>query len=172
MQEFYKKGGFKLAFRDERYERTGETFDVDPNISPVSEEDINNILNYDRECFGYERPQFMIPWLTQKQAKAFKYLQNDKLQGFAVLRKTRKGYKIGPLFADNAKIAEELYKACLDSAKDEEVYLDIPVVNKNAVDLISKYNATYVFECARMYYGNPPDIDISKVFGITSFELG
>lgn len=130
------------------------------------------IMNYDRECFGYERPEFMIPWLTQKQAKAFKYFQNDKLQGFAVLRKTRKGWKIGPLFADNLKVAEELYKTCLNSAKEEEVYLDIPVVNKNAVDLISKYNATYVFECARMYYGKPPDIDIRKVFGITSFELG
>ena len=38
--------------------------------------------------------------------------------------------------------------------------------------LTEKYNATYVFECARMYYGTPPETDINNVFGITTFELG
>ena len=35
-----------------------------------------------------------------------------------------------------------------------------------------KYATDYVFGCARMYYGNPPDININKVFCITTFELG
>lgn len=172
MQEFYKKGGFELAFRDERYERLGETFKIDPDVTSVSENDIKDIMLYDKDCFGYDRPQFMIPWLKQNQSQAFKYQQGDRLCGFAVLRKTRKGNKIGPLFADNAEAAEELYKACLNSAKGEEVYLDIPMVNKQTVELVSKYNAKYVFECARMYYGSPPEININKVFGITTFELG
>jgi len=29
-----------------------------------------------------------------------------------------------------------------------------------------------VFEAARMYLGVPPPVDIAKVFGVTSFELG
>ncbi|MFK7947270.1 MAG: hypothetical protein AB8G11_06765 [Saprospiraceae bacterium] len=40
------------------------------------------------------------------------------------------------------------------------------------VALIKKDDAKYVFECARMYYGNPPKVDFNKVFGITTFELG
>ena len=94
------------------------------------------------------------------------------LRGFAVVRKLISGYKIGPLFADNAMIAEELYKACLNAVQGEQLYIDIPVCNGAAVQLVKKYEAEYVFECARMYYGTPPKVDMNKVFGITSFELG
>ncbi|NOR86794.1 MAG: GNAT family N-acetyltransferase, partial [Bacteroidales bacterium] len=69
-------------------------------------------------------------------------------------------------------IAEELYKACLNSVIGKPLYLDIPVINTEAVNLIKKYQAKYVFECARMYLGPAPNIEMDKVFGITSFEAG
>ncbi len=46
------------------------------------------------------------------------------------------------------------------------------MVNEEAVKLTKKYYTTYVFECARIYYGEPPQVDINNVFGITTFELG
>lgn len=172
MQPFYKKGGFEIVFRDERHEKIGEEFIIDQNISPIFEQDFESILEYDKQCFGFSRPQFLIPWLKQTNVKTFKYFKNGKLKGIAIVRKANKGYKICPLFADNITIAEELYKACLNSVVGEPLYLDIPVINSDAVALTQKYNTTYVFECARMYYGKPPNIDINKVFGITTFELG
>lgn len=172
MQPFYAKGGFKMAFRDERYVRTGAAFAVHPAISPITANDITQVLAYDKTRFGYARPQFMIPWLQLPGNKTFKYTKNGTLEGFAVVRKLISDYKIGPLFADNGVIAEELYKACLNAVQDEQLYIDIPVCNTDAVQLVKKYDAVYVFECARMYHGNPPAIDMNKVFGITSFELG
>jgi len=41
-----------------------------------------------------------------------------------------------------------------------------------AVNLVKKYQAKYVFECARMYYGTPPPAQWEKVFGLTTFEVG
>ncbi len=172
MQPFYKKGGFEIAYRDERHKKTGMAFAIDNRVSAINEEDSQPILAYDRACFGFDRPKFMRPWLTQPHAKAFKFTENDIVKGFAVLRKTCKGYKIGPLFADDAEIAEELYKACLNAAIGEPVFIDIPVANRAAVALVKKYEATYVFECARMYLGKVPDNNIEKVFGVTTFELG
>ncbi len=172
MQPFYKKGGFEIAFRDERHEKAGEKFEVDTAISPIEEKDINAVLAYDKQCFGFPRPQFLVPWLKQKNVTTFKYFDDNKLKGFAVIRKANKGYKVCPLFADTAQVAEALYKACLNSVPGEPLYLDIPVINLEAAALIKKYKTTYVFECARMYYGKPPVMDISKVFGITTFELG
>jgi len=172
MQPFYANGGFTIAFRDERYVRTGAAFAVHPGISPIAANDIEQVLAYDKTCFGYARPQFMLPWLQLPGNKIFKYTKEGMLEGFAVVRKLISGYKIGPLFADNGAIAEELYKACLNAVQNEQVYIDIPVSNTDAVHLVKKYDATYVFECARMYHGNPPAIDMNKVFGITSFELG
>lgn len=172
MQPFYEKGGFKIAYRDERYERIGAEFNIDKNISPINENDINSILEYDKQCFGFSRPQFMIPWLKLPGNKTFKYVEDGILNGFAIVRKAIKGYKVCPLFADNEIIAEELYKACLNSVVGEALYLDIPVTNQKAVELIKKYNATYVFECARMYYGKPPVVELNKIFGLTTFEVG
>ncbi len=172
MQLFYKKGGFEILFRDERYEKIGEEFKIGKNISPIIDDDFDSILSYDKQCFGFSRPQFLKPWLKLPENKTFKYIEEGKLKGFAIVRKANKGYKVCPLFANNEIIAEELYKACLNSVVGEPLYLDIPFINKGAVNIIKRYNANYVFECARMYYGKPPDMNIDKVFGITTFELG
>jgi GNAT superfamily N-acetyltransferase len=172
MQPFYKKGGFEIAFRDERHEKTGTAFEINNHITPITDEDFGAIMAYDLQCFGFERPQFMKPWLKLPKSKTFKFIENGEFKGFAVMRKANKGFKICPLFADDATVATELYKACLNAVPGEPVYLDIPLVNKAAVELTKAFNTTYVFECARMYYGKPPDIPVNKIFGITTFELG
>lgn len=172
MQPFYQKGGFEIAFRDVRYEKKGTAFTIDKHISPIEENDFDTILKYDQHCFGFSRPQFLKPWLQLPLTKAFKYVENGELKGFSIIRKCNTGYKICPLFADNLKVAEALYQACLNAVDGELVYIDIPMSNEAAKALIQKYEATYIFECARMYLGNPPNVDFNKVFGITTFELG
>jgi len=172
MQDFYHKGGFEIAFRDERHEKRGTACKINNSVSIISESDIADILKYDAECFGFPRPQFLIPWLNQPNSFSFKYVENGLLKGYTVLRKTGKGYKICPLFADDQYVAEELYKACLNKVPNELVYIDIPMNNKLAIDLVNKYQTTFIFECARMYLNKPPSIPYSKIFGITTFELG
>ncbi len=172
MQPFYEKGGFNIAFRDERYECMGQATSFSDSISRIESGDFEKIMNYDLTCFGYKRETFLKHWLALSDSNAFKFSKMGEVYGYAVIRKVNSGFKIGPLFADNDEVAEELYKACLNSAVEMPVYLDIPVINKGAVELVKKYQAKYVFECARMYYGEQPDVDINKVYGITTFELG
>ncbi|MGV8135807.1 MAG: GNAT family N-acetyltransferase [Mangrovibacterium sp.] len=172
MQPFYRKGGFEIAFRDERHERLGETFQVDVSISPVNDPDMEAIMAYDLECFGFIRPGFLKRWLDLPASRAFKYTDRGQLRGFVMIRKAVRGYRVGPLFADNATVAEELYKACLNSVPGEFVCIDVPVTNEGAVSLVKRYNGSYVFECARMYYGKAPEIPVHKIFGLTTFEVG
>jgi len=172
MQPFYTKGGFTIAFRNERYETTGRPCQVDEHISPVADEDIPALLVYDRECFGYDRRQFMLPWLRLPGNHTFKYMHDGELKGFAILRKAGTGYKIGPLFARDAAIADALYLACHNAVPGQQLYIDIPVANTAAQQMVQRHNATYVFECARMYYGTPSALPVQQIFGITSFELG
>ncbi len=172
MQPFYEKGGFKISFRDERYECMGKAMSYSVNVLPITSKDYDQIAPYDTLCFGYARPNFLKNWLVMPQSQAFQYVDEGEIKGYAVIRKVDKGFKIGPLFANDANIAEELYKACLDSAVENPVYLDIPTVNEAALDLVQKFEATYIFECARMYYGTPPKVNLNRIFGITTFELG
>jgi len=106
------------------------------------------------------------------ESKAIKYTFENAVVGYAVIRKAEQGYRIGPLFAHDETIAEELLKSCLNFAGEVPVYLDIPTVNLYAMNLVSKYNGKYIFECARMYYGTSPTYPIDNIYGITSFELG
>lgn len=172
MQPFYEKGGFKKSFVDRRFENTGKIIEVSDKISKIEKADYENIKKYDSKCFGLARPQFIFPWLEIEGNFNYKYKSGDELKGYCVMRKATEGYKIGPLFAESPSIAEELYKSCLNSAPGDKIYVDIPMINKNAKLLVEKYKASYVFECARMYYGSPPHNNINNVFGITSFELG
>lgn len=172
MQPFYHQGGFDIHFRDERYQRMGEIFETNPNISSVNHQDLESILQYDLACFGVDRQDFLIPWINQPHGSALKYCHNQQLKGFAVIRKCQSGFKVGPLFADDEDVAETLFKQCLTIASGDLVFIDIPLINESAVRLIKKFQAEYVFECARMYLGTPPKTTKSKVFGITSFELG
>lgn len=172
MQAFYKKGGFKIAFRDERYECIGKSIPINNAISTIEKEDFKKLSEYDLICFGYERKEFLKNWLLIPDSRCYKYSEKGEFRGYAVIRKVNFGFKIGPLFAENYKIAEELYKTCLNSVVGESVYIDIPVLNKRAIDLMKKYKAEYTFECARMYYGDLPKVAIDKVYGITTFELG
>ena len=54
----------------------------------------------------------------------------------------------------------------------ESYFLDIPEVNKKAYALTQALSMESVFETARMYTKEQPDFDLSKIYGITSFELG
>lgn len=172
MQSFYQEGGFKIAYRDIRYEKIGKSFAIDKHISKIEESDESSILEYDKECFGFSRPQFIFPWLKLPHSITFKYAEDNQLKGFAIIRKVDSGYKVCPLFADNEMIAKELYKACLNAVVGEPLYLDVPEVNKKAINLIKEFEAKYIFECARMYYGKTININIEKVYGVTTFELG
>ena len=172
MQPFYQKGGFEIAFKDERYECKGEEQIVSNQVSLIDPSDLPEILKYDTTCFGVKRETFILNWLKIPDSKTFKYVENGELKGYAVIRKVDTGYKIGPLFADDKNMAEELYKACLNGAIGHQVYIDIPLINSDAVQLVKKYKATGVFECARMYYGRTPNVNMDNIYGITTFELG
>ena len=172
MQPFYNRGGFKIAFRDERYEFISTEIPFSVHVAEITTEDFEEINTFDSVNFGCQRTLFLKNWLQMPESKAIKYTENNTILGYAVIRKAEKGYKIGPLFANNKIIAEELFKSCLSIAPNESLFLDIPTVNQNAVDMVKKYNGKYVFECARMYYGSAPKIDINTIYGITTFELG
>jgi GNAT superfamily N-acetyltransferase len=172
MQPFYQKGGFEIAFRDIRYACQGTQHKIDQHISPVSVADISLIREMDTLCFGFDRWNFLKPWLQLPDLFRVKMIINKRISGFAFMRKAHEGFKICPLFAEDQYVADELFKACLNHAEGEMVYLDVPESNSYAVDLAQKHSGQSMFECARMYYGGTPNIPIKKVFGITTFELG
>ena len=173
-QENYKKSGFHLAYRNIRYEGCGGgDSTIHPNIVQLSTLPVETIVAYDRLLFPANRTAFVNAWLNQTDSRALGIMQNGKLAGYGIIRPCRTGYKIGPLFADNAELAEALFLALKSSIQpSESFYLDTPERNKTAVSLAKRHGMTVVFETARMYTKQEPDIPLERVFGVTTFELG
>ncbi len=173
-QENYKKSGFKLAYRNIRYEaRGGGDFPQSSDIVKLSTLPLEDMVLYDQAFFPDDRKQFIESWVTQADSNALGIMQNGKLAGYGVIRKCISGYKIGPLFADSDELAELLFLALKSAIKSSEVtYLDTPEVNQEAVALAERHDMKVVFETARMYTQQEPDIALNRLYGVTSFELG
>lgn len=173
-QDNYRKSGFKLAYRNIRYESlSGESPIEYPGIVKLSQVSFETIEAYDKAFFPDDRARFLNSWLNQPECVALGIVQKNKLSGYGVIRACRSGYKIGPLFADHPESAEALYLSLKSSVQPgKPVYLDIPEINRDAIALTEKYGMSLVFETARMYTGPAPSLPLDKVFGVTSFELG
>lgn len=173
-QPNYKKSGFHLAYRNIRYEGVGRTTQsaAAPELVSLSSLPFEQLCAYDSVLFPVSRPRFLRCWLAQPQATGFAALQGSEIAGYGLLRPCRRGYKIGPLFADNDHLADTLLQALSGCAVDAPIFLDVPETNPAAVMLAQRHGMHAVFETARMYTRQVPPLPIERIFGVTTFELG
>jgi hypothetical protein len=93
--------------------------------------------------------------------------------GFGVVRACRRGHKIGPLYGDTPDIAAALFDALTGAVPvGDAVMIDTPAVNASAAAIAAERGFVRGFETARMYTALEPRLDLDKVFGVTTFELG
>jgi len=170
-QDFYRRSGFELAHRNIRMQGRANSF-PESGLAGLNEISATALYEYDRRQFGFERPQFLKAWLNQDHGLVRISLHGDAIQGYGVIRKCHTGYKIGPLFANDRSIAEDILQALISAIPaGETFYLDIPEPNLQALRLCEAYGMSPVFETARMYKGPAPRLPLHNIFGITSFEL-
>lgn len=172
--EDYKKIGFNPAYRNRRYQGHGTgNKTISKNLEDITKIEFEKLCGYDDAVFGAKRHSFLKRWISQPNAKGYAYLDNEKISGYGFIRPCFKGYKIGPLFADNAFIAEAILNALLGYVPlGEEVFLDVPEVNIPAVDIAQNNKMNIVFSTMRIYLNGVFHTPLKKIFGITSFELG
>ena len=104
-QENYKKSGFKLTYRNIRYQGVGKKYEItDENIIKLNQISFEDLVKYDSQLFPVSRPQFLKYWIKEKESLTLGSLKNNKLLGYGMIRKCVTGYKIGQLFADNKLI--------------------------------------------------------------------
>ena len=87
-----------------------------------------------------------------------------------VIRRCREGAKLGPLFADDPRVAETLFRT--PTVDGGDVTLDTPDAGPPAVALAKRYGLKPVFDTARMYRNADRGIPAEWIFGVTTFELG
>ncbi len=173
-QHNYRKSGFELAWNNARYQGVGGGAALlDPSVVSLAGLPVEEVLACDQPFFPDDRSAFLRAWLAMPGIAALGVLDEGRLAGYGVLRPCREGYKMGPLFADSPARAARLFSALqAHTPAGATLFLDVPLANPDAVALATRHGMTVVFETARMYTGSAPDMPLSRLYGVTSFELG
>jgi GNAT superfamily N-acetyltransferase len=172
-QENYKKSGFALAYANVRYGGTVAAPAAPPaSVIPISEVPFATVQADDTTVFPAPRPAFLRAWICSPGHVGRALVRDGRLAAWGVVRRCRRGRKIGPLVADDRAAAEVVLAALLADTGGGEIFLDVSSVNRDAVALAQDLRLAPVFETARMYTGAIPPLRLERVFGVTTFELG
>lgn len=173
-QDNYRKSGFDLAWRNIRFGGVArppsgpEGLDVRPLTTPSPD-----MERMDRSVFPAARSGFWAAWLGAGGHRAVSVHDGARLEGFATLRPCRAGWKIGPLVAATPQAARALLSDLLSNVPPgDELFWDVPEPHRDAVAMAEGLGLAPVFETARMYRGPAPEIDMARLYGVTTFELG
>ncbi len=166
----YRKLGFAEAWRTVR-QRLRSAGRMHADIRAVTEVPFEAVAQYDRHCFPAERRAFLHCWCTAPGHLAYVSVIHGNVRGLIVCRPCRQGCKIGPLLADTPDVAARLLDTVL-SQVGTDVYWDTPTGHPEAIRIAAERGAEPVFETARIYRNGTPQIDMGRLYGVTSFELG
>lgn len=175
----YEKSGFTKSGRNIRYTGVPRFENIkqsDILIKYIDASVIDKVVAFDRPYYQSDRTSFIKEWINPDVSpdRITKIaLSENSLVGYGTIRACRSGYKIGPLFANNPAIAHAIFQQlCSELPQGSEISLDVPETNKAGSSMATNCGLEPVFETARMYRGPYTPSDDTKIFGVTTFELG
>lgn len=169
-QDNYARSGFQLAHHNKRWssERIIEAEAAGIDGRSISFE---KIYQYVQQFFP-TNPGFVATWIRLPTHQSRVFIENNQVKAFGVIRQCYEGYKIGPLYADNEIYAQKVLLSLHQAISEGPIFWDIPDQNLAGMALAKQYNMKPVFETVRMYTKAPPTLDLSKVYGIATLEIG
>ena len=172
-QENYAKSGFRLAYRNVRFGGTPLGLDGSPSdVVFLRDVPLRFVEAADDQVFPASRPGFLRAWIVAPGHLGRALVRDGELVGWGIIRPCRRGHKVGPLIARDRSIAERVFASLVASVNGGEIFIDVPEPNEAAMALAQEQGLEPVFQTARMYTGPVNPVDLSRIFGITSFELG
>lgn len=172
-QDNYRKSGFMLAHRNIRFGGSVAVSRATPaEALSIVDVPLASVEADDGTVFPAARSAFLRAWISAPGHRGRALLREGRLAAWGVIRPCRRGFKIGPLVADDRAGAEIVLDALVADAGGGEIFLDVPEPNRDGVALARARGLAPVFETARMYTGAVRPMRLDRVFGITSFELG
>lgn len=172
-KKVYDTLGFVDEFNLERRQGLGIAIESE-NTKPMQKQDLTDVINFDEFFFGVNRRN-VITKLFNDSPDLCKIVRNEKnnLLGYIMTRPGYNAYQIGPWIAKNKIDAENLFKSILNKLQGQKIFFDVPLVNKDAIELCDKYNFVVQRGFIRMYKGENkyPGIP-EKNYAISGVEKG
>ena len=190
MVGFYEKKGFRQAWVNREYAVSASTaaqvlaepvqLPSGTTIKPITEVTFDALVAYDTAVFGAPRHKYLETLTKLSENIAFAAVNDKGLLGYISSEKMLKGVRIGPLFADNEQVAQGLLQAVSKAVvsrnphTDTKMTLVVPDINPVAINLVERVLfGESDFQPVHMFSkGIPASMNLPKIFGITSLDIG
>jgi hypothetical protein len=170
-QENYGRAGFVAVGATLRHE--GEAIPEAGVVRAVRAQDLDSLLDLDVAANGYRRPAFVAGWMTDTGSRRT-LVQEDggRITGAVTWRRSIRGTKVGPVYAQSTRDALGLIGAAAQSSGGAGPFvIDVPEANRTLRRELEALGYTVAFATARMYRGTPPQSG-TALAAIATMELG
>ncbi len=175
----YRRLGFVDAFDSLRFrgmpERNGKKSRKIKKVSLVSENDLDEIAEFDAQYFGANRLTILRGLHRDFPGYCFVARENQRLNGYIMARKTLDGLWIGPWICTDSQVAELLFCTLFESVRKEApcLRLGFPALNTNARELAEKVGLHLMGKSIHMIRGDRKNQgDATRIYGISGPEKG
>lgn len=182
----YEKFGFKTYGQDDFWELKLDSKNVpEENFVDKTYPDTTSLegslFKYDASVYGASRPNFMKALCMKPLTYTLVYESDGVVRGYGVLNtripakeEPTPSYRIGPFYADNEDVAASILQGLILSAPvvPSTIHLESPKSNPSAAKLLTQFGFANTFTASRMYRGEPPKQEESKIYGLSSVAFG
>ncbi len=169
---FYERLGFRREYEVIRWHSPAGQV---RGVRPIRTADLADLAHMDAKYFGASR-RILLARLAEEFPATFLVAEHGgRLRGFIVGNPTGDSCEIGPWVVEpgSSGIAEDLYRALINSARTSEVAFSGPSQNQVLLEFVRKTPFKEVFRALRMWWGaNEFPGDPAGIWAVGGLEKG
>jgi SAM-dependent methyltransferase/GNAT superfamily N-acetyltransferase len=170
----FEKEGFTTSFQVLRYQILSACdYAASDSVTVLEASMIPAVGQFERRYFNADRTGYLASLLQEPVTMGRVVMEAGEVKGYALMRPSLWGWKIGPLVAVSLDVAVKLVNALATNLPlGSKVYLDVPEGNPEMVELMNRQCKAPLLRVARMYNGASPEIDCKGIYSTACFDLG
>ena len=133
--------------------------------------DFRELLRFDAGFFGVPRESFLRAWLETPAMESLCILKDGEIRGWGCMRRCREGWRLGPVFAVDYMFAEGILRHFAVKTIAEDLYMDIPENNVQAIKLAFSMGMTPLDARLRLRRGGQTQEPQDQIFGFTTLDI-
>lgn len=154
---FYGRLGFERDFDFIVLKGRGFSSPVENHIKEVERQDVEEIIEYDRLCFGASRKKLLEPILLDSGNLCYLSKQRERILGYAIAKVYDGKAELGPLICQHGAndVAINLLKVILNKLEGFGISMYVPKKESTIINVLIKNGFRESFQVARMFLGPP-----------------
>ena len=154
---FYERLGFKRDSEFTVLNGKGFSMPVKSKERKAEKQDLKEIIEFDRHCFGASRRKLLEPIILDSDNLCFTSAEGERMIGYVVAKVYRHMGEIGPLVCKKGRedVAVNFLSSVLSKLEGYEVSMYIPDRESTILKFLKTLGFTESFRVTRMFFGSP-----------------